>query len=166
MTLTLDFRGQIFNSHILGMGRSVDLEWKRCELDTMLDVQWVCSWATVQKDQPSNGSMGNSYSFQPIGPWMGYSFTDLGAEGCCRSLNALFTQHHASTSSSVAPQQAPCGFTKYTNINESTTTQPDISVISEVHSLQHCSMLFCNKFVLSSDAAIHFVHFSCRIRLL
>ena len=28
--------------------------------------------------------------FQPVGPWMGYSFTDLGAEGCCRSLNALF----------------------------------------------------------------------------
>ena len=47
MTLTLDFQGQIFNSHILGMGRTVDLEWKRCELDTMLDVQWVCSWATM-----------------------------------------------------------------------------------------------------------------------
>ena len=25
-------------------------------------------------------------SFQPVGTWMG---TDLGAEGCCRSLNAL-----------------------------------------------------------------------------
>ena len=49
MTLTLDFQGQIFNSHILGMGRSVDLEWKRCELDsdTMLNVQCVCSWAPV-----------------------------------------------------------------------------------------------------------------------
>ena len=43
-----------------------------------------------QIDQPSNGSMWNSYSFQPVGQWMGYSFTDLGAEGCCRSLNALF----------------------------------------------------------------------------
>ena len=42
-----------------------------------------------QIDQPSNGSMWNSYSFQPVGQWMGYSFTDLGAEGCCRSLNAL-----------------------------------------------------------------------------
>ena len=30
------------------------------------------------------------YSFQPVGPWMGYSFTDLGAERWCRSLNALF----------------------------------------------------------------------------
>ena len=41
-----------------------------------------------QIDWPSNGSMWNSYSFQPVGPWMGYSFTDLRAEGCCRSLNA------------------------------------------------------------------------------
>ena len=38
----------VFDSHILGMGRSIDLEWKRCELYTMLlDAQWVCSWATV-----------------------------------------------------------------------------------------------------------------------
>ena len=44
-----------------------------------------------QIDQPSNGSIWNSYSFQPVGQWMGYSFTDLGAEGCCRSLNALFS---------------------------------------------------------------------------
>ena len=29
------------------MGRSIDLEWETCELDTMLDVQWACSWATV-----------------------------------------------------------------------------------------------------------------------
>ena len=43
-----------------------------------------------QIDLPSDGSMWNSCSFQPIGPWIGYSFTDLGAEGCCRSLNALF----------------------------------------------------------------------------
>ena len=27
--------------------------------------------------------------FKPVGPWIGYAFTDLGAEGCCRSLNAL-----------------------------------------------------------------------------
>ena len=49
-----------------------------------------------QIDQPSNGSMWNSYSFQPVGQWMGYSFTDLGAEGCCRSLNALFTMFPSS----------------------------------------------------------------------
>ena len=47
MTLTLDFQGQIFNNHILGMGRSVDMEGKRCELDTLLDAQWACFWATV-----------------------------------------------------------------------------------------------------------------------
>ena len=33
--------------------------------------------------------MWNSYSFQPVGQWMGYLFTELGAEGCCHSLNAL-----------------------------------------------------------------------------
>ena len=39
MTLALDIQGQIFNSHILGMQKSIDLEWKRCELDTMLNTQ-------------------------------------------------------------------------------------------------------------------------------
>ena len=47
MTLTYDFQGQIFDSHILGMGRLNDLEWKRCDLDTMLDAQWASSWPTV-----------------------------------------------------------------------------------------------------------------------
>ena len=37
MTLTLDFQGQIL----------IDLEWKRCELDTMLVAQWPSSWRTV-----------------------------------------------------------------------------------------------------------------------
>ena len=32
MNLTLDYQGQIFNNHILGMGRLIDLEWKRCDL--------------------------------------------------------------------------------------------------------------------------------------
>ena len=47
MTLTLDFQGQIFDSHILGMERSIDLEWKRYELDTMLDTERASSWPTV-----------------------------------------------------------------------------------------------------------------------
>ena len=47
MTLNLDFQGQIFNSHILGMGRSIDFEWKTWELDTMLDAQWAFSWPSV-----------------------------------------------------------------------------------------------------------------------
>ena len=42
---------------------------------------------------PSNGSVWNSDSFQPVVPWMGYSFTDLGAEGCCRSVNTLLIQY-------------------------------------------------------------------------
>ena len=46
-----------------------------------------------QINQPSNESMWNSYSFQPVGHWMSYSHTDLGAEGCCRSLNVLFALH-------------------------------------------------------------------------
>ena len=37
------FKVKFFNSRILGMGRSIDLESKRCELDA----QWACSWATV-----------------------------------------------------------------------------------------------------------------------
>ena len=55
----------------------------------------------------------------------------------------FFTQHDASTSSPVAPQQPPSWFYYVAHFHESTTTQLDISVISEVHSLQHCSMLFC-----------------------
>ena len=47
MTLTLGFQGQLFNIRILGMWRSIDMEWKICELDAMLDEQWACSWATV-----------------------------------------------------------------------------------------------------------------------
>ena len=51
----------------------------------------TCGHGAWQIDRQSSGSMWNSYSFQPVGQWMSYSFTDLGAEGCCRSLNALFT---------------------------------------------------------------------------
>ena len=29
------------------MGISIGLEWKRCELDTILDAQWASLWATV-----------------------------------------------------------------------------------------------------------------------
>ena len=43
--LTHDLDLGFFNSHILGIGRLIDFEWKRCELDTMLDAQWACSWA-------------------------------------------------------------------------------------------------------------------------
>ena len=68
-----------------------------------------------QIDQPSNGSMWNSYSFQPVGQWMGYSFTDLGAEGCCRSLNALFYEKYDWSNHSMIE----CKFKK---VNNWTTT--------------------------------------------
>ena len=35
--LDLGFSRSNFNSHILWVGRPIDLEWKRCELDTILD---------------------------------------------------------------------------------------------------------------------------------
>ena len=35
--LDLGFSRSNSNSHILWVGRSIDLEWKRCELDTILD---------------------------------------------------------------------------------------------------------------------------------
>ena len=48
MILTFGFfQGPTFDSNILGMGRSIDLEWKRCELDIMLDAQRACPLATV-----------------------------------------------------------------------------------------------------------------------
>ena len=47
MNLTLDFQGQIFNNHILGMGRLIDFEWKWCDLDTMLNAHWASYWPTV-----------------------------------------------------------------------------------------------------------------------
>ena len=77
---------------------AVSQEWEGRLTWNERDVNWIWCWTTIgltldhgawQKDRPSNGSMWNSYSFQPVGPWMGYSFTDLGAEGYCRSLNAL-----------------------------------------------------------------------------
>ena len=55
----LVFSRSNFNSHILGMGRSIDLLWMRCELDTILDAQWACSWATVH----------GKYIGQIMGPW-------------------------------------------------------------------------------------------------
>ena len=74
------------------MGVSTHLEWKGCELDMMLDAQMgsALDQGAWQIDRPSDGLIWNSYSFQPVGQGMGYSFTDLGAEGCCCSLNALF----------------------------------------------------------------------------
>ena len=72
----------------LGMGGLTHLKWKGYDVGCTMGL--TLGHGAWQIDQPSNGSMWNSYSFQPLGQWMGYSFTDLRAEGCCRSLNALF----------------------------------------------------------------------------
>ena len=41
------FKVKYWNCCNLGMGGSTHLEWKRCELDMMLDAQWDWPWATV-----------------------------------------------------------------------------------------------------------------------
>ena len=73
------------------MGRSVDLEWKRCELDKMLHAQWASSWAT-EHGKYIGHVMGRCETVTVSNllahdlPWLGCPFTDLGAEECRRSL--------------------------------------------------------------------------------
>ena len=90
MILTLDFQGKILKLLYLRNGRVDSLGMKRMWVG--YDVGCHGAWKI---DRRSNGSMLNSYSFQPVGPWMGYSFTDLGAEVCCHSLNALLQVLHS-----------------------------------------------------------------------
>ena len=70
MTLTLDFQSRCDMAFIEPMHRNkpnityllkvkflisifeewegrLNWKWNRCELDTMLDAQWACTWATV-----------------------------------------------------------------------------------------------------------------------
>ena len=73
---------------------AVSQDWEARLTWNERDVNWIWCWMHNGIDlgpihRPINGSIWNSYSFQPVGQLMGYSFTDLGAEGCCRSLNAL-----------------------------------------------------------------------------
>ena len=85
------FKVKYWNCCTSGIVGSTHLEWKGCELDYDVGctMELTLGHGAWQIDWPSNGSMWNSYSFQPVGPWMGYSFTDRGAEGCCRFLIAL-----------------------------------------------------------------------------
>ena len=95
MTLTLDLQGKILKLLYHRNGRVDSLGMKGMWVGynvgcTMgLTLGHGHGHGACQIDRPSNGSMWNFYSFKPVGQWMGYSFTDLGAEGCCRSLNAL-----------------------------------------------------------------------------
>ena len=73
---------------------AVSQDWEARLTWNERDVNWIWCWMHNGIDlgpihRPINGSIWNSYSFQPVGQLMGYSFTDLGADGCCRSLNAL-----------------------------------------------------------------------------
>ena len=90
MILTLDFQGKILKLlyHRNGRVNSLGMKGMRVGSDVIRITLGHGAW---QINRPSIGSMWNSYSLQPVGQWMGYSFTDLGAEGCCRSLNALLT---------------------------------------------------------------------------
>ena len=92
MTWTLDFQGKIFK---------LLYPWNRRVISLGMKGVWVgygvgCTVVLTlphgawQIGPPSIRSMWNSYNFQPFGPRMGYSFTDLGAKECCRSLNDLF----------------------------------------------------------------------------
>ena len=81
MTLTLDFQGLIFNSHILGKRKVSWLGMKQIWVGYNVEhtVGLLLGHSAWQTDRPSNASMWNSYSFHPFCPGMGYSFTDLGA---------------------------------------------------------------------------------------
>ena len=85
------FEGQVLKLLYLRNGRVDSLGMKGMWVG--YDIGWTMGLTLChsawQIDQPNNGSMWNFYSFQPIDPWMGYSFTDLGAEGCCHFLNTL-----------------------------------------------------------------------------
>ena len=102
----MEFEAIGYGTHVVSLNydltNDLDLGFSRwnIKVSVLMKGMWVgydvgCTMeltlghSACQMDQPSYGSMWNSYSFQPVGPWMGYLFTDLGAEGCCRSLNAL-----------------------------------------------------------------------------
>ena len=96
----------ITQNKILGLTRQHKIAWKSgrkfiLKFSPQADFNFVQPWKEMwfgynvgctmglllahsawQIDWPSNGSMSNSYSFQPVGPWMDYSVTDLRAEGC------------------------------------------------------------------------------------
>ena len=78
------------------MGGSIDLERKGCDAGPTMQ-PWTCNmglsvcYSTYRIHWPRNGLMQNCYSFQIVSPLMGCPFSDLWAEGCCHSLNALST---------------------------------------------------------------------------
>ena len=65
-------------------GNAVSQEWEGRLTWNERDVSWI--WCCIHNGVDlgprcmANRSMWNSYCFQPVGKWMGYSFTDLGPE--------------------------------------------------------------------------------------
>ena len=113
MILTLDFQGKILKLLSLWNGRvdSLGMEGEWAGYNVGCTMGLTLGHGTWQIDRPSNGSMWNS--FQPVGPWMGYSFTDLGAEGCCRSLNALLWFPRISRQTAGEVDIKICGYINY-----------------------------------------------------
>ena len=78
MTLTLDFQGKILKLLYLRNERVDSFRmkgmWIRYDIGCTMGL--TLGHAACHLDRPIDGSMWNSYSFQPVGPWMGYSFTD------------------------------------------------------------------------------------------
>ena len=114
MTSTLDLQGKILKLLYLRNGRVDSLGMKGVWVgyNVGCTMGLTLGHGACQIDRPSNGSMWNSCSFQPLGQWMGYSFTDLRAEGCCHSLNALFCIRSVSVElleSDVAVISSICG---------------------------------------------------------
>ena len=77
------FMVKYWNCCISGMGGSTHSEWKGMWVgyDVGCTMGLTLGHGAWQIDRPSNRSMWNSYSFQPVAQWMGYSFTDLGLRG-------------------------------------------------------------------------------------
>ena len=65
--------------------------WVGCTMGLLLGQS---AW---QIDRQSNWPMWNAYSFKPVGLWMRYSFTDLGAEWRCHYLCLLWSHHQITT---------------------------------------------------------------------
>ena len=82
--LDLGFSRTIFNSHSFGMGGLSGYTVGRT-------IGLLLGHSALQIHWSSNGSMWNCFSFKPVVPWIGCPFTDRRAEGCWRSLYALFT---------------------------------------------------------------------------
>ena len=75
--LDLGFQSKILKLLYLKNGRVDSLGLKGMSVGYDVGCTLTLGHNAWQIDRLSNGSVWNSYCFQPVGPWMGYSFTDL-----------------------------------------------------------------------------------------